>query len=116
MEQPVADFFTEGAMDLEDVVEITDFSNKTLLALAQRLETSQTFQQLILREVELDEVWRRVDTVLQAERASGSEQRAIAALERVHKLVFEAHDLAADDRPQEAAGRLRQAIAPGSAS
>ncbi len=94
-------------MNLDDVVPIEDFSNETLLALAQRLETSRTFQQLIVREVELDEVWRRVDTVLSRERDLGAD---VEGLEHLHQLVFEAHDLAADGRSHEAAQRLRAAM------
>lgn len=94
-------------MNLDDVVAIQDFSNETLLALAQRLEQSETFEHLILREMELDEIWRRVETVMIRERDSGVD---VAGLERVRKLVFEAHDLAADGNPLEAARRLRAAM------
>ncbi len=103
----------EGSMHLDDVVPIEDFSNETLIALAQRLETSTTFQQLILREVEMDEVWRRVDTVIKAERERADTPEALAAVKalvRVHELVFEAHDLAAEGEPLEAAKRLRDAM------
>src|SRR5687767_12688382 len=94
-------------MKLDDVVPIQDFSNETLLGLAQRLEQSETFEHLILREMELDEIWRRVDTVMTREQNEGVD---VASLERVRKLVFEAHDLAADGNPREAANRLRQAM------
>lgn len=100
----------EGAVNLDEMVPITDFSNETLLALAERLETSTTFQQLILREVEMDEIWRRVDTVIKDERERGAPPEKLAALERLHALVFEAHDLAADGEPLEAAKRLRAAM------
>ena len=92
----------------DDVVPIEDFSNETLLALAERLEQSATFQQLILREVELDEIYRRVDTAMSAETEAG-------ALERLAGMVFEAHDLAADGHPLEAARLLRQAMTGGPA-
>ena len=94
-------------MRLDDVTPIEDFSNETLLGLAQRLEQSESFEQLILREMELDEIWRRVDTAMTNEQNAGLD---VAGLERVRKLVFEAHDLAADGNPREAANRLRQAM------
>ena len=94
-------------MRLDDVVQIEDFSNETLLGLAQRLEQSESFEHLILREMELDEIWRRVDAVMTREQNAGSD---VDGLERVRKLVFEAHDLAADGNPREAANRLRQAM------
>ena len=97
-------------MDLAEVVEIEDFSNETLLALAERLENSRTFQDLIMREVELDEVWRRVDTVLRNADEQGLDQQSIGTLEKLFTLVFEAHDLAGDDQPLEAAKKLRAAM------
>lgn len=101
---------SEGVVNIDDIVPIDDFSNETLLALAVRLETSTTFQQLILREVEMDEIFRRVDTVIKGERERGASPESVAALERLHKLVFEAHDMAADDHPREAAQLLRNAM------
>lgn len=101
---------SEGVVNLDDIVPINDFSNETLLALAQRLETSTTFQHLILREVEMDEIFRRVDTVIKGERERGATPEALAALEHLHALVFRAHDLAADDQPVEAAKLLRSAM------
>lgn len=99
---------------IDEVVPIRDFSNETLLALAQRLEEAQSFEQRILREIELDEVWRRVDTVLRREQDGCAESRALELLERLGRLVFEAHDLAAGDKPVEAAQRLREAMVAGS--
>jgi hypothetical protein len=40
------------------------FSNDVLLELAQRREASESFQELVLCEVELDEVYRRVDSAV----------------------------------------------------
>ena len=97
-------------MELDEVVPIHDFSNETLLALAQRLEESQSFEHQILREIELDQIWRRVDTVLRREQDRCTEAQALEALQRLGRLVFEAHDLAADDQPVEAARRLRDAM------
>jgi len=101
---------SEGVVNLDDIVPINDFSNETLLALAQRLESSRTFQHLILREVEMDEIFRRVDTVIKDERERGASPEALRALEQLYGLVFRAHDLAADDQPLEAAKLLRSAM------
>jgi hypothetical protein len=51
---------------LDDIAEIGDFSNPTLLEVADRLERSITFQAFIAREIELDEVFRRVETGIKA--------------------------------------------------
>jgi hypothetical protein len=96
-------------VELTDLAVIPDFSNEVLLGLAERLEASHSFQELILREVELDEVYRRVDSAVSY--AHGQEDpQAIAALEQVRALVFEAHDLARDGSPLEAAKKLRAAM------
>jgi hypothetical protein len=97
-------------LEFEDVTPILDFSNETLRRLAERLEASSTFQACVAREVELDEIWRRVDTALHAAREEDADPDRIAMLEGLFELVFEAHDLAGDDRPREAAARLRQAM------
>ena len=95
-------------INLDDITPIEDFSNETLLALAQRLEVSHTFQAQLTREVELDEVWRRVDTALKL--AQETSPGAIPMLERLFDLVFQAHDLAGEGKALEAANRLRQAM------
>ncbi len=96
-------------MEPTDLARIPDFSNEVLLALAERLENSHTFQELILREVELDEVYRRVDSA--ASYAEGREDRqSVQALQKVRALVFEAHDLARDGEPLQAAKKLREAM------
>ena len=97
-------------MNLTDIVEIKDFSNDTLLSLAERLEQSRTFQEFIMREVELDEIYRRVDTAVKEAYELDETPQAIAGLERLAALVFEAHDLAAEGEPLAAARRLRQAM------
>ena len=96
----------EVAVGLEDVVAIADYSPATLLALAGRLERSASLQELIAREIELDEVWRRVETSLK----DAQEQTARRTLRAVFDLVAEAHDLAGEGKPLDAAARLRKAV------
>ena len=96
-----------GAIDLDDVVPIQDFSNETLLGLAERLEQSETFQACLIREIELDEIWRRVDAAIKSAEEQGSD---LAPLKRLFDLVFQAHDLAGEGNPLEAARKLRQAM------
>lgn len=100
---------TQVGIALDDIVEIADFSDATMLALAARLEHSSAFQELIAREIELDELWRRVETGIKsaADKPSASETRR--ALAAIFDLVWQAHDLAGAERPLEAAARLREA-------
>jgi hypothetical protein len=96
-------------MELADVATIADFSNETLLGLAERLERSQTFQEHIIREVELDEIFRRVDSAVRLAEQDG-DLDSVTTLQTVRALVFEAHDLAGHGMPLDAAGRLRAAM------
>src|SRR5579872_2791214 len=102
---------TQVGIALDDIVDIADFSNATMLALAGRLERSTAFQELIAREIELDELWRRVETGIKAvaDDPSAAEQRR--SLAAIFELVWQAHDLAGAERPLEAAARLREASA-----
>lgn len=101
-------------MNISEFVAIDDFSNDTLLALAERLERSETFQELIAREAELDEIWRRVDTAIKGAHERGESAEATASLQELFRCVFEAHDLAGDGEPHKAARRLRDAMSDAS--
>jgi hypothetical protein len=97
-------------MERRDVASIPDFSNDTLLALAERLESSNTFQELIIREVELDEVYRRVDAAVRQSEERDAQPGEDEMLKKVRDLVFAAHDLASQGHPLDAASRLRAAM------
>jgi hypothetical protein len=66
---------TQVGIALDDIVEIADYSDATMLALAVRLEHSSAFQEIIAREIDLDELWRRVETGIK----SVADQPAAAA-------------------------------------
>ena len=69
---------------------------------------------MIHRELELDQVWSRVDTVIANLRAEKPvDQERLAAVEKLAAYVYEAHDLAAEGEGKEAAGRLRTAMMIG---
>lgn len=96
-------------IDLNEMVSIDDFSNDTLMELAERLERSTTFQELLVREAELDEIYRRVETAL-IDATSANDEHSMHGLQRLFERVWEAHDLAAEGEPVEAARRLRMAM------
>lgn len=100
---------TQIGIALDDIVEIVDFSDATMLALAARLERSTAFQELIAREIELDELWRRVETGIKAVADDPAATNIRRSLHAIFELVWQAHDLAGAERPLEAAARLRQA-------
>ena len=96
---------------LDDIVEIEDFSNATLHALATRLDGSSEFQMLIAREIEVDELWRRLETGIKDMADDATARTSRDTLDALFSLVWEAHDLVGEGRPAEAAERLRQASA-----
>lgn len=96
--------------NLTEFVPIDDFSNDTLLQLAERLERSETFQQLIAREAELDEIYRRVETAMIDAEERAAPEAVRAALAALFRCVFDAHDLAGNGEPLVAARRLRDAM------
>jgi hypothetical protein len=97
-------------MVADHVVPLDDFGNGTLLLLLERLERSSTFQHYIYREAELDDVWRHVETALNAARKAGQNQESIARLQKLLTAAMEAHDLVAAGSPHEAATRLRSGM------
>src|SRR5713226_1688029 len=94
----------EGAMrsrfeDLDRALPVDDFGNDTLLVVTERLEQSTRYQHFILREAELDDVWRHVETAVKAAEAAGREGPALAQLRGLLATVMEAHDLVAGGSP-----------------
>src|SRR5579859_1262306 len=102
---------TQVGIALDDIVKIADFSDGTMLSLAARLDDSTAFQELIAREIELDELWRRVETGLKALADVPAADEPRATLTSIFTLVWQAHDLAGAEQPREAAARLREAAA-----
>ncbi|GEM_PF-3511895 len=98
--------------DLDTALRISDFSNETLLALAQRLERSTRPRHFLLREAELDDIWRYVEATLSRAPAAGEDAASIASLERLLALVMQAHDLAGDGEMVRSAATLRSAMVP----
>jgi hypothetical protein len=97
-------------MDPNLVVPVDDFGNDTLLQLVERLEQSTRFQHYILREAELDDVWRHVEAAVKTAEAEGREGPALTQLRGLLATVMEAHDLVAGGSPDVAAARLRSVM------
>ena len=98
--------------DLDFWLEIADFSNETLLAVIERLELSALPRHWIIREAELDDLWRYVEAAIDNERRLDPTSAAAAQLERLFEAVSQAHDLTGEGRTKEAAQRLRHALVP----
>ena len=93
--------------DIERWLEVEDFSGDTLLRLAERLERSDLPRHWILREAELDDLWRYVEAAIANERRVDPQSPVAAQLDGLFTAVEEAHDLTGEGRTAEAAERLR---------
>ena len=96
------------AVNPSNVVTVEDFSNETLDNIARHLDASTQFDHFIYRESELDGVCRLVETAMKE--TPGSDVHATRRLESVFAAARDAHDLVADEKPGEAATRLRQVL------
>jgi hypothetical protein len=89
------------------VVPVEDYSAATLLNLIAHLDVSSSFEHCIYRESELDAVWRLLDIALERGDGAALPRERLLAL---REAVQQAHDLAADERPTEAAARLQREL------
>jgi hypothetical protein len=96
--------------ELDKWLEIEDFSNETLLAVIERLEASDRPRHWILREAELDDLWRYVEAAIDNERRVDPTSPIAARLTHLFEAVHEAHDLTGEGRMKEAAQQLRDAL------
>lgn len=85
-----------------DVVRVEDLAPATVEAVIARLHSSTDFNHLVYREAELDALWSLADMA-----ARRSEPHA----ERLVELLWSAHDLVGEGRPDAAAMELRQVLA-----
>lgn len=95
-------------MDLDDIYDVTDYSQATLRAMIARLRQSRSQEQFVYRETELDEMWRLVDIDLKLADSPTAAWRRLTDL-RTH--IARAHDLVGmDDQPMEAAQVMETAL------
>lgn len=96
-------------MNPENLVPVEDFSEETLRNLVAHLEISTTFEQLVYRESELDEVCRLVDDALQGGHGRADERQR-TRWQVIFDAARDAHDLVGVEEPLRAAERLRQIL------
>jgi hypothetical protein len=103
---PVGLRMTEIGIDLDYAQELDQLSKDRLIVLATRIGRSTTPEQLIYRELEIDQVWRLLD---QGEDVAGLapslQQDLTQQIEYIHDLVGVHHDA------RKAAATLRAALA-----
>jgi hypothetical protein len=86
------------------IVTVTDFSPDTLRSIIAHLKVSREFEHLVYREAELDAIWCITGFFLGEE--SDSTRRELVKL--LHAGAREAHDLVAEQRPEDAATVLKK--------
>jgi hypothetical protein len=91
-----------------NIVNVEDFSNETLHNIAEHLDASEQFDHFVYRESELDGVCRLVEMAMLE--TPESDTHAMQRLKDVLGAARDAHDLVADEKPDEAAKRLRQVL------
>ncbi|MGF6695730.1 hypothetical protein OKW38_000341 [Paraburkholderia sp. MM5496-R1] len=98
-------------MNVNDIHSIEDYSPETLRELIGRVEKSSTFEHMIYRESELDEVWRLLDNDIVAAARQGSNVREVQNLAALRNLIVEAHDFIGNDsNTVDARDRLLKAV------
>jgi hypothetical protein len=97
-------------LDANATVAVNDLSLRSLISLIGRLRATETAEQFILRETELDDAYRNADAELRE--AEGDEQplEAVDALRRVRALVINAHDFVGESNVHAAIEELNKAV------
>lgn len=91
--------------DLDDMIEIREVSASLLRVLADRIEQSSSWEHMVYRENEIDQVWRLID------RPRPLTDLAPDMLERLQANIMAIHDLVGvDHRPADAAALLEQVL------
>ncbi len=97
--------------DLDLALRVTDITLETIAALSDRLERSTLPRHFLLREAELDDLWRAAEVAVRQAEAESEAPATVHALEDLLATVMRAHDLAGDGRVAEATATLRSAPA-----
>jgi len=103
-------FLNSDDNDANATVIVNDLSLKTLIALIGRLRGTETPEQFILRETELDEAYRNADADLREAESADGPAETVEALRRVRGLVMRAHDFVGESNIRAAIEELNQAV------
>ena len=103
----------DSLTDLDRALPVSNISSETLKALSDRLEQSTLPRHFLLREAELDDLWRACEVTLFRARIAGESAATLEALEELLAVAMQAHDLAGEGRVEEAKAALRQQASIG---
>jgi hypothetical protein len=96
--------------DANAMVIVNDLSLRTLIALIGRLRRTETPEQFILRETELDDAYRNADAELREAESDEAQPAVVEELRRVRRLVINAHDFVGESNVHAAIEELNQAV------
>ena len=100
-------------MDDQDAnasVAVNDLSLKSLISLIGRLQATETAEQFILRETELDDAYRNADAELRQAESEEQPLDAVDALRRLRALIINAHDFVGESNVHAAIDELNKAV------
>ena len=92
----------------DQAVPLDDLSLKTIIGLIERLKATQTDDQVVCRELELDDAYRRADMDLRD--AAGEPAETIAQFGRVREIVIKAHDFVGESKIEDAVQELNKLV------
>ena len=92
----------------DQAVPLEDLSLRTIIGLIERLKATRTDDEMVCRELELDDAYRRADMDLRE--AAGEPTEAIAAFVRVREIVINAHDFVGESKLEDAVQELNKLV------
>jgi hypothetical protein len=92
----------------DQAVPLEDLSLKTIIALIARLQATETDDQAVCRELELDDAYRRADMDLRD--AAGESAETIERYGRVREIVIRAHDFVGESKIEDAVQELNKLV------
>jgi hypothetical protein len=93
----------------DDLVPLADLSLKSLIALVQRLQETETSDQFLYRELELDQAYFWADESFKLAKRPGAKDD-LAQVEQIRALVLNAHDYVGVSNVHAAIGELNKVI------
>jgi hypothetical protein len=94
----------------DGLVQLDDLSLATLIALVDRLQKTETPDQFLCREIELDEAYVQADADLRSAQERSSEAEQLEQARTIRTLVLSAHDLLGDSEVAAAVKELNKVI------
>lgn len=94
----------------DGLVQLDDLSLATLIALVDRLRETETPDQFLCREIELDEAYVEADAELRRATDGGGRQESVEQATLIRSLVIQAHDQLGDSNIASAVEQLNRVI------